>query len=93
MEQVALIGYHCLSTICVQLVHHLPGLVYLVVIDNFKISSPLVRVNKNWPNNTFSLALLSNPYLTNTKRSAELLISGNASQSLQGIAWTLLFSG
>lgn len=67
---------------------HLHVIVCLVVINNFKISSSVVRLHKEWPNTMASWAPLFSSYLTNTKRSPELLISGNLSQSLQGILWT-----
>lgn len=68
--------------------NHLHVIVYLVVINNFKISSSLVRVHKDWPNTMASWAPLFSSCLTNTKRSPELLISGNSSQSLQEMLWT-----
>ena len=60
-------------------VHHLHATVHLEVINNFKISFPVLRVNKEWPNNISSWTALSKSCLTNTKRSAEWLISENSS--------------
>ena len=54
-------------------VHHLCAIVHLEVINNFKISFPVLRVNKEWPNNISSWTALSKSHLTNTKRSAEWL--------------------
>lgn len=54
-------------------VHHLCAIVHLEVINNFKISFPVLRVNKEWPNNISSWTALSKLRFTNTKRSAEWL--------------------
>lgn len=66
-------------------IRHLHVTVSLEVISNIKISSPVVRVNKAWPNN---MSLGSCIQLISDKRSVETLIPGNSSWSLQGILWT-----